>query len=882
MLFGRGGNNPPQATLPSRLPRHVWGGKWKLASLMLVAISCGGGGGGCGGCGGCNSNGYQFPIDDPNRPDAVLIRESSRFRITQTFLDWLRPKLPDIIRSQLANQPGFSIDANRVLHIPIPDTDLFDLGFVGSAKVRDGEALVWLDDLENNLDFYFERPNGVRMTMRNLRIGVNLDLRENVIGSSSSCPIQGTLGSGPAHHAAEITMNVLIEPGVGPDPDRKFDMAVTIDDVQLADLDLEVAGSSTYCAEPECQDCALEVAGSCLDPGGRCNECYVFCGGLTDVTLSIVTGLVDLLNPLLNRLLKPVIGTFVRSALADFNNQPANLETQISLFDLTGLPMFKASHPFGILFGPEPGKFPIVDRGVATATISTEGMEVTSVGGAEAELADCIPAIGPFNEPKGPVPELAGRDKRGRPYHIGMTIASALLNDIFYGVHRSGALCLKIGSADVSELTGGKFTLNAALLSILASDLSKLAKDRAPAIIQLKPRKAAHVELGTGEVTGQDMNGNDVYDALIKISLQDLGLAFHVFIQDRYVRVFEVTMDIDVGLNVVVLPDNKLQAALTKVDIHDFVEDFNEILPNADFADVLPTLIDVVFSAFLTNQLTFDLDLASTVSDALGGAPLAMRVNEIFRDGAQNDYLTLTITFYDPQTGMLRASAESDAALADEPELIRAESGRRKPTGRARLVVGRAADDREREYQARVDGGLWHAPQHPQANGTIVVEDAKLKVQGAHAIEVRARYRDAYESLDPTPAVVEAFIDTLAPGVTIDVRESAIEVHVEDERFEGLHVEATLTGPSGARSIEIPLSPQGPEALGVVPLSLVGDATLLTVVGVDSLDNRSEPTSARVGFFRNEEPSGCRCTRPSSSALALLLALGLLFVRRRR
>ena len=39
--------------------------------------------------------------------------------------------------------------------------------------------------------------------------------------------------------------------------------------------------------EPECQDCAVEIGGTCLDPGGRCTECRVFCGGLTDGLLSL-------------------------------------------------------------------------------------------------------------------------------------------------------------------------------------------------------------------------------------------------------------------------------------------------------------------------------------------------------------------------------------------------------------------------------------------------------------------------------------------------------------------------------------------------------------------------------------------------------------------
>ena len=43
-----------------------------------------------------------------------------------------------------------------------------------------------------------------------------------------------------------------------------------------------------------------------------------------------------------------------------------------------------------------------------------------------------------------------------------------------------------------------------------------------------------------GATTGQDDEGNDIIDPLIGLSAEDLGLAFHVLIEDRFVRVQHV------------------------------------------------------------------------------------------------------------------------------------------------------------------------------------------------------------------------------------------------------------------------------------------------------------------------------------------------------
>jgi MYXO-CTERM domain-containing protein len=856
---------------------------------VLLAISCGGGNcGGGGGCSGCGESPYEYPLNDPNRPDAITQDEAARVRITQHFLDFIKPQLPEVIRQQFGMQQGMYVDSNLVLHIPLPDQDLFDIG-VAEARLRDAEALIWLTDLDTRTDIRFEPPNNVRITLSNLRLGINADLKEDVAGSTSSCPIEGDLGPfgpGPLRHAAEVSINAVIDPGVGPDPERALDIRVSIDDVQINSLDVHVNGN--YCStESDCQDCAVEVFGTCLDPGGRCVECEIFCGGITNGLLSLASALIDLIRPLLNSVLQPIVESLLGNALNDLNGSTARFEQQLSLATLVALDAFAAANPFGLFVAPEPGRFPVLDRGTGL------GMEITTTGGAEGELADCIGELPDFVPIKGPVPEMLGTDSRNRPYHVGVTLASSLLNQMLYAVHRSGSLCLKLRTEDVRDLSGGRFTLNASLLSLLAADIAKLASDKAPVILELKPRNPATISLGNGMQTGVDAMGNPVYDWLIKLDLQELGIAFHVLMQDRYVRVFEVTSDIFVGMNVTVLPDNRLEIAVGDLKIDNFVEYYNEILPNADFAMVLPTLIEIAMQGLLQNALTFDLDISTAVSDALNGAPIFLRVNDIFRDGVQQDYLTMTITFTSSQTTSLMLSAETVASIHGDGDLIDRTGVRPRPSGQVRLAVEPQLDQ---EYQIRVDRGLWRTWRKAQPDGTIGFEDAHLMLPGPHDIEVRSRIAGQYITLDPSPVTLKALVDPVPPSLRAKIDGDRIVVSVTDretERGGPLFLQGRT---DGGAWFDIQLTPIEADDFvncwAELPLSAFAGAKELELRASDPRGNYSEIESLRLSLT-GEEPAaandggGCACSSSggsqSAGGIALLaLVLGLRLAWRRR
>lgn len=854
-----------------------------LAALLLV--SCGGGTTSCGGCGGCGGSSYTYPDADPTRPDAVIVEEALRVRVTQGFLEFLRPQLPEVIRAALDGQSGFRVDANDVLHIPLPSARLFDIG-IAEAEVDEAEALVWLDDLEQRIRLDFQSPNHVRLRLENLRLGLNAKLKGDIIEGDFSCPITGDLGPGPVRHAAEITVDTTIDPGVGPRPAQLLDVRVRVGNLELDDLDLRVLGSSSYCAESECRDCAVEVFGSCLDPGGRCVECNIACGGITATAVNLITGLIDLIRPLLNRALEPVAETLLGDTLRQLNGQPARFETRLSIPELTGFSFLKGS-PLGVYVGPRAGRFPVTDR-------SGLGMDITVNAGAEGELADCVAELPAFDPTRGPIPELAGLDSQNRPYHWAATLSSTYLNQILYAVHRSGSLCLQIGTEEVRELTGGAFSLNASLLSILATDLGELASDAAPVIVQLKPKKPGRITLGSGAETGTDDMGNPVYDWLMKIGLEDIGVAFHVLVHDRYVRVFEVEADVFVGMNVTVLPDNRLELALGELRIDDFAETFNELLPNADFAEVVPALLDIALGALLSQSLTFDLDISTAVSDALGGVPIGLRVNDIFRDGVMEDYLTMSLTFTTSTVAASEWRPVTEAALASESGLLDRGGAFTKPTGRIRLQVGEGSlpysTEDGLEYQVRVDGGLWSVPRRPLAEGVLWVPQPRLRLPGLHQVEVRARKIGDYRSLDMEPVVLDVRVDPFAPTVSAQWVEEGLQVTVRDGQVEDvrdLSLSVTANGQTHAAALE-PWGPQSARAL--LPFGSISGSRLV-LVGHDPAGNASAPLVVQAPSAPEAPASsalpveeGCRHTQTGAGNAWLLLAglLGLALRRRLR
>ena len=849
--------------------------------VFLLAVSCGGGT-----CGGCVDPDYRFPLNDPQRPDAVVQQDVVRVRITQAFLDFIRPQLPELLISQAGSLgDGITIGDDGVLRIPVPQQDL------GFARAADTEVQIFLDDLDQRVALNLVESGGIELVMNDLRIGLDTKLKTTFIGDDVSCPTQGDLGGAPPH-AAEVTVRATVDPLVGPAPDYALDLDVDVGALDITDFGIDVRSSRTYCAEPECADDAAF-------PFPDCVECSIFCAS-SDLLGNLANLLSGLLTPVLNGILAPIVNDLIEDAVAGLSGTSAKFETPLDLEAISGLSIFSRAEPIGVLTAPEPGRLTVNDQGFGL------GLELGFDGGLESPAADCVGELEPFVPVRGPTPALTGVDRQGNAYHLGLTLSGSFLNQTLYAAHRGGALCAKLTTEDITELTGGAFLLNASLLSLLASDLNQLAEPAAPAIIELKPRRPATVTLGTGEPSGVDDLGNPVFDWLLQLDLGEIGVAFHVLIQDRFVRVFEVTTDVGVGLNLVVQPDNTLQVALGDISIENFEEQFNELLPNADFAQVLPTLLDVALGAFLSDALVFDLDITTAVSDAIGGVPVTLQINELYRDGADNDYLTLSATFGTAATQALRRSATTYARLhPSEPGLLRrtAESAwQAEPTGAVRLVVGEPLSQDQRaglEYQLRVDGGLWSIWRPARPDGTLHAPHARLMMPGRHEIEVRARRVDDYRSADLTPERIGVLVDPMPPRINARRTEAGVEVQVRDEESD--HLALTLERRHGdgpdASWTPVDLVADDDGARAMIPY---GELQGVAQLALRARDSSGNPTSTLVVSLSVplDEPvaeaptpsggagtgaSSCRSVGAGDVGLSwFIVLLGVAFGRRRR
>lgn len=714
---------------PRERRRRFW-----TALALGLAWSCNGPA--AGGCIACDGRTYDFPHDDPTRTDATVLENVGAVHITQALLDFLQPRTKVLLREGLvragAARAGIRVDGDDVLHIPLPNTELFNIGGLAEVRLREGSVYLWVDDFVEKLRLRFDAPGRIRVDFRNVRVGLEAKAKQDLANATSACPIHSVLGPdgpGPLRHAGTISGEAYIALRVADTAQRNIVATTEVQRFELTDIDLGAAPASEYCQEPECRDCALSQGGRCLDPGGPCGECLTFCGLVTEGLFSLTEALHDYAAPLINRRIEPIVRDAVRSLAEPLSEIVAQAEGALRLVELAETGVLRDVQPIGGLLAAEPGAPPL--RGASAA----RGPLLSLAGGVEAPQSPCVPDIAPFRAAESPVPIPTGRDQMGRPYHFGVTVGQDYVHQLLHAVHRGGALCFRLTPEDVFTLSRGGVRLTADTLALGFPQLRAFTSKNAPFVIDLRPTQPARVEFGTGRLLRAD--DPESTDWLIKLSLPRYIASIYGLVQERYVRVLEVEMDIFAGLGLEILPEDQLQLVLGDLEVTNFTPTFDELLQEADipYEIILRGLVAVLLDSLLRETTILDLNVVDTVSDALGDFPLSLRINEIRRAGAKRDHLHLNATFVEAR-GPLRV-AETEASVDD----------------RDALGLAVPADD-TLEYQVRVDGGLWWAFARPGADQRILLRDPKIQQPGRHRIEVRARRRGEPESLDPTPALL--------------------------------------------------------------------------------------------------------------------------------
>ena len=442
-------------------------------------------------------------------------------------------------------------------------------------------------------------------------------------------------------------------------------------------------------------------------------------------------------------------------------------------------------------------------------------------------------------------PEFSGKpdpmDAMGNTQDIALGISRTFLDMAGFHLFNSGTLCLSIGEATLGS------QLNIGTLSVLMPSLGNIIENRkAPVALTIRPEQPLIFTIGKGGAA----------DPLLKIGATDLRIDFYGFLEERFVRLFTMAIDLQIGLDLAVTMDKDGKPAIAPMISGIDSKSVQVRVTNTDLlaedpkklAKTLLSLIDIAVGQLgggikpiaLPSLMGFTLDglqirrVQTTEDDFLGilgtlkqdpkamPFPLPEDMVGVARPGASIDTTVQLIAVETPPAEVIRnAVYEGRTGDGDTPGVT--------------LRLGGSGRDMEWSY--RVDGGWWH-PWSADARPTLF--DAAFLLQGHHALDVRARDKGDWTTEDQSPSHVELLIDSLGPELTLAVHKKtrSIDFHAVDNVSEaGALVYSWKTQAGWTRA----------DRRDYLTFDEAWDATskgttLLEVAAIDELGNRSIST----------------------------------------
>ncbi|MFO0758682.1 MAG: hypothetical protein U0359_19475 [Byssovorax sp.] len=431
--------------------------------------------------------------------------------------------------------------------------------------------------------------------------------------------------------------------------------------------------------------------------------------------------------------------------------------------------------------------------------------------------------------------------------HLGFALSERFANYAMSSLYNSGLLCIGVSSENVGQLNSG-------LLSLLAKSSADLGIQREPqqVAIVIRPSTPPAVTFG---------NGTDPKaDPLLRVKLNQAAFDFYIFSLDRFVRFMTATFDLDVPVNIAVTPDGLLPQIKKLGVTNGKVTNSALIRENPD--EVAAALGSVIegFAGQAVGAGLKPVDINSSLS-GLGlkliipesvegkGSP---GLRKLTKDS--DNYLGLFASFglADAQPKVI--SADTSARLLHknvDPEGLSIHTMRADNAPTLDLRLSSQLDDGTRaiEYSYRVDQGFWHPFTRER---DLTVRDEWLRVQGKHAIEVRARVVGDAMSLDPTPARVEVIVDVDAPVITLGkVEAGKAKLSVRDRVSEDRAMVRVKLDDNAWSDWQIASSFQD---------VAVGDATTLFIEAKDEEGNIATAQQALIRGRAEAAAAGCGCT----------------------
>ncbi len=502
--------------------------------------------------------------------------------------------------------------------------------------------------------------------------------------------------------------------------------------------------------------------------------------------------------------------------------------------------------------------------------VADTGLSLGMLGGGRGDPhSTCVPLV-PAPSPS-PIPPSSTfftdvLPDGAQPYHLGIGVHKTELDSLGWGAFDSGALCLHIGTATVSELSSQTVGL---IIPSLA-DLVHVVD--APLFLAFRPAQPPTFTLGKGTFNVDPASGaKTVDDPLLHVSVPDFAIDFYAFVDERYVRVMTLTSDLQLPVSLDIDQMGQLVPLLGDVTqaFTNLRVTNSELLAESpdDLAQAFPTLLGVAVGS-LTSALK---PIALPALMGLQITPKAITSTDPDSTG-QNQFLSI---FADLSAATpLERAVETEARLSGMTLPTTAEfavTGRTGVVPSATLALGgRTLDSLPLEWSWSLDGGGWS----PFSSAVeLVIRDPRLWLQGKHNVSVRARAGGLPSSLDATPAEVTLVVDTVPPEGSFD-SSGVISARDRVSPLSSLLYRWRLAGDWSAWS--------GSTQLGVAQ-------DLISQLQVQARDEAGNVGSLEFHGRTTNAPSatGCACdlgggggARGSTGIVAALLLLALVWRRR--
>jgi uncharacterized protein (TIGR03382 family) len=531
----------------------------------------------------------------------------------------------------------------------------------------------------------------------------------------------------------------------------------------------------------------------------------------------------------------------------------------------------------------------------AGATVASDsGLTLGFIAGARAAVASpCVGDLPPPPSRTVTVPRFEALGPAG--HHVGFAVSQHYLETFAYQLHRSGGMCLSIGSATSDALSTGTMKILLPSLGVVAGE-----KDATMRVV-LRPTQAPVLTVGEGTF---DPVTKKPVKPLLSLSLEDVVVDFYAYVEDRHVRLFTLRVDFKLPFSLIVEGGCSGQGTAAAQSVTLALGDLKQLVTNvrASNSEILDEDPQV-----LSQLIPLIVGLAEpSLAKAIKPIPLPdvngllIKINSLkgVVPASKPDAFEHLAGFAQLRLkgGVCASFAPRTIATLLESRIPPSEEG--AGVGRAVVwpvaVLGVTAESAGRavEHAYRVNGGFWSTW---LPGPTLTVTHPAFLVQGAHTIEVRSQVVDDPDTIEPVPAQVTFLVDTLGPEIAfqVDRARNLLEVSArdavtpEDRLLFAYRLGDERESAYGrVRPVDLSAIERAGGSVEVFSRDEAGNVGSRTfrvpVARVTSIASRSESRPAAVDS--NAEAAGCSSAGSSgvSAIGALLLLAGAWTVRRSR